>query len=805
MKVSLDWLRDFVDLPADVTPQRIAERLTMSTVEVEQVQEIGRELDNVVVARIRGVEPHPANPSIAVAEVDHGGGSVKVVCGATNVAAGMKVALAREGAVVRNAHGEPFTVGRAAIRGVESVGMLCSPAECGLNHLFAAGEKEILDLSALDAQPGTALAEAIGYDDVVFEIDNKSLTNRPDLWGHHGIARELAAMFDRPLKDPPQFGALPPAGGFDVRIETPELCPRYDATHIAGVSAVPSPFWMQARLAKVGQRPINLLVDLTNYVMFAVGQPLHAFDAREVPSQIVVRRARAGERLVLLDETKVDLDDNTLVIANHEKPLALAGIMGGDLGIRPDTTEVLLEVANFTAIPVRKTARRLGLRTESSTRYEKGIDFDRVALGQQMFLALIRDAQPSSRVVRHVDAVAARPRPITVDVGTEFLQRKLGIALPAEEMRALLERLQFGCTVRADGTLHVDVPSWRSTGDVSLPEDIVEEVARLYGYDNLGFTPPVVRLEKPVIQLDRRKERRVREYFAFRAGMREVVSYPWVAPQALDAAGIAESETIGLTQPPMTGARLAPSLIPAMLTNVAANLRHVPRFRIFEFSRVFQPAPAPDDGLEHLPRQPHHVAGAVVGDDATTVFLEAKGILEKLDRTVQIAPLSFSGDTAVAWGDPRARLAITCGGQPVGALAVASSRAKRKTGIRRAEVALFELDVDALTPLPSRDNDPKPLPTYPQVEYDISMIVAHSVTWADAQSIASEADAMIRAVTFVDQYVGPPIPPDRKSLTIRLHLGSDTGTLVRQQIDEVAGRAVAALGEKLGAVIREGS
>src|SRR4029079_16965995 len=236
MKLSLEWLREFVELPADVTPQRIAERLTMSTVEVEQVHEIGRELDGIVVAEVRGVEPHPANPSLTIAAVDHGGGSAKIVCGATNVAVGMKAALAREGAVVRNAHGEPFTVARTAIRGVESAGMLCSPVECGLNHLFSAGEKEILDLTALEARTGTPLAKAIGYDDVVFEIDNKSLTNRPDLWGHHGIARELAAMFDRPLQEPPQFGALPSSGGFDVRIEAPELCARYSATQISGVS-----------------------------------------------------------------------------------------------------------------------------------------------------------------------------------------------------------------------------------------------------------------------------------------------------------------------------------------------------------------------------------------------------------------------------------------------------------------------------------------------------------------------------------------------------------------------------------------
>ena len=804
MKISLNWIRDYVDLPEDVGPQALAERLTMSTVEVEQVADLSKPLEHMVVARIRAIDRHPSSESLSLADVEYGDATMRVVCGATNLRVGMKVALALEGAVTRDAAGREQTVRPAAVRGVESAGMLCSARECGLGEAFpSGGDTEILDLTHLDAEPGTSLAAATGYDDFVLEIDNKSLTNRPDLWGHHGIARELAALYDRPLKAPPTFGPLPPAGAFEVRMEAPDLCRRYTATRVLGVSVAPSPSWLQARLAKVGQRPINLLVDLTNYVMFSVGQPTHAFDGRDIASRIEVRRARAGERLVLLDDTEVDLDGEILVIANHEDPLALGGIMGGERAVREDTQEIWLEAANFEPIPVRRTARRLGKRTESSTRFEKGVDLERIDLAQQMYLSLLAAIQPSSRVVQHADAGVAHSPAITVAVPATFLQRKLGVELPAEEMRRLLERLEFGCTV-IDDTLHVEVPSWRATGDVSLPEDIVEEVARLYGYEQLGFTPPVVRLEKPVLQPRRRMERRVREYLAFRAGMREVVSYPWVEAQALDAAGMAGVETIGLAHPPSEGVRLAPSLIPQLLTNVAANLRHQPQFRVFELGRVFLPAgPAAPNDLEHLPLQPHHVAGAFVGSDAGTLFLEAKAVIEKLARTVQVAGLSFSDGVHVGWGDPSAQLAITSGGKPIGAIAVASARAMRKAGIRRAAVALFELDIDALAPLPSRHNRPEPLPTYPQVEYDISMIVAHSVKWSEAHEIASGADALIRAVTFVDQYVGPPIPPDRKSLTLRLHLGWDQGTLVRAQIDEAAAKAVSALTAGLNAVIRQ--
>jgi len=804
MKISLDWLRDYVDLPVDVDPREIAHRLTMSTVEVEKVIDLSRPLQNIVVGQIRAIEPHSHRGSLHIVDVDHGDAVSRVVCGAGNLTRGMKVGFAREGAVVLGVNGEEQTIQATTIRGVESCGMICAPRECGLQDAFPAEETDILDLSGFTAAPGTALAEAIGYDDVVLEIDNKSLTNRPDLWGHHGIAREIAALYDRPLKEPQRFGDLPGADGFEVRIDAPDLSPRYSATRIVGVKPVPSPPWLRARLAKVGQRSINLLVDLTNYVMLAVGQPTHAFDAREISTRIEVRRARAGERITLLDDKELKLDPDVLVIANHETPIALAGVMGGKLGIRDDTNEIWLEVASFEAIPLRKTARRFNLRTESSTRFEKGIDVDRVPLAQQMFLSLLVELQPETRVVQHADIIAAAPTPVTVDVQTTFLQRKLGVELSEDALRQLLERLQFECQVM-DGLLHVEVPSWRATGDVSLPEDIVEEIARLYGYEELAFTPPPVKLVKPVIQPRRRLERRVREYLAFHARMREVVSYPWVSAEALDAAGMAGVVTIGLATPPSADVRLAPSLIPNLLVNVAMNLRNQQEFRIFEASRVFLPSSVAhdEDGKEHLPQQPHHVAAALVGSDAKRLFLEAKAIVERMDRILQTAALSFSNEIDVSWSDPAARLAIVAGGKRIGALAVASARARRKADIRRAHVAMFEIDVDALEPLASRENSAKPLPTYPEVEFDISMIVKRGVSWADAREIASGADDRIRNVTFVDQYVGPQVPADHKSLTIRLRIGSEKGTLVREQIDEIAGRVMSELKTRLNAVIRE--
>ena len=383
----------------------------------------------------------------------------------------------------------------------------------------------------------------------MLDIDNKSLTNRPDLWGHLGMARELAALYDLPLTNPPA-PSLPSAdGGFEVRIEDPR-CYRYTATRIEGVDgSVASPLWLAARLAKVGQRPINLLVDLTNYVMMAVGQPSHAFDARDLPERVEVRAARDGEPLTLLDGTELTLDAQSLVIASHEAPTALAGVMGGELAVRADTSALWLEIATFDHVDVRRTGRRFGLRTESSTRFEKGLDTPSVKTALGLFQALFAQLVPGSQVVAHIDNHPRPTPPVSVSVTVPFLHGRLGRELRAPTMVGLLSRLGF-CTEQTGDALEVHVPSWRATGDVDLPEDIVEEVGRLFGFEALGFSPPQVELVDPVIQPVRRMERRLREYLAFRCGLREVVTYPWVSGRLLQAAGCGDMPTLGLAHRP---------------------------------------------------------------------------------------------------------------------------------------------------------------------------------------------------------------------------------------------------------------
>ncbi|TPV96835.1 MAG: phenylalanine--tRNA ligase subunit beta [Myxococcales bacterium FL481] len=800
MKISIDWLRDYVDLPADLTPSALAHHLTMRTVEVEQVVDLAAPLDQVIAARIVEVAPHPNADRLRVCTMHDGR---TVVCGGSNVRPDMLVALALPGAVCTGGDGSSFTIAESKVRGVASSGMICAGEELGLADLLPTTGKEISDLSGLEVAAGTPLASAIGFDDVLLEIDNKSLTNRPDLWGHYGIARELAAMFERSLKPLPRFDAPSDHAGLSIQIEDPARCRRFTMTKIAGLKTGESPMWLRSRLARVGQRPINLLVDLTNYVMMAVGQPSHAFDARDLPEGVRIRGAVADEPLTLLNGESLVLEPGTLIVASHDRPMALAGVMGGEHAVRDDTEELWLEVANFTAIDVRRSSRRYGVRSESSSRNEKGLDCERIDAALGTFQALFADLAPDARFVAHVDQFPNPWPKVTVRVDIDFLQRRLGRQLPSSQVRALLERLGFDAT--GDAQLEVAVPSWRATGDVDLPEDIVEEIARLYGYEELGFTPPRVALTAPVIQPQRRMDRRLREYLAFRAGLREVVTYPWVDANLREAAGLADVPCLGLAHPPAPGQRLAVSLVPQMLHTIASNLRHLDRFGAFELNRVF--SATREDGPEALPQQPRHLVAAWVGPDVGELYYRAKGVIGDLARHVQTRALAWGVGEPPPWADPKAHQAILADDTartPIGHIAALHPRTRRLAGIRRAETVVVELNVDALEPHPSRENKFAPLPKYPTVSADLSVVLERGVQWTTIESHVGRAHGLVQNVRFVDEYVGPQVGDAHKSLTLSVTLGSSERTLVRDEVEMVMQEILAELQREFGAQLRPG-
>ena len=812
MKLSLNWIKDYVDIPKDLELSRIVYDLTMSTVEVEGVIDLAQMFDNMVVGVINEILPHPNADKLKICMTDIGGGDVrKIVCGGINMAEGMKVAVARPGAMVRwHGEGDPVKIGNAKVRGEESYGMICASSEIGLFDLFPYTEEAtIVDLSGFDAQAGAALAEALGLDDLILEIDNKSLTNRPDLWGHYGVAREISALYDLPLKEFVPYSP-PPESNLEITLDDTSRCFRYIGVRIEGLSIEPSPFHIQSRIWRVGMRPINSIVDITNYVMLATGQPLHAFDSDRIKGHITVRRARDAESFLLLTGKELALSTEDLVIADEEESIGLAGVMGGVKdSVLPDTNNVILEIANFEAIGIRRTAARYETRTEAAARNEKGIDPERCDIALSLAMNMFADLFPVMSITGFNDNYPERLIRNKIDVSLDWLEKNLGKRIPNDDIALKLERLGF--EVNFDGDImRVTAPTWRSTGDVSIPNDIIEEVARMHGFENFEPTLIATTFEGAINQPEIDIDRKLREYLAFRCGMNEVFTYPWINDEYLNALFPNSDCMLSISTPPSPDEHyLRSSLLPNLCRAVAGNLRYYDEFRIFESAQVFfdRDFSAKYDPRESLPLQRRNIAGACVGDfeRVNSLFRTAKGIVEALPRYTHIEPLTFDQTEKPAWADDVVWLNIVHGGAHIGNLGLLSRKASLDCGIRNSAAVLFELDIDSLKPYPSRTNNFTRPPEYPMTDYDVSLLFDLSVKWDEIYSVITGKkgpDDLLRDVSFVDEYRGRQVPDGKKSVTFRLVIGSLKKTLTSDEIENCANAVIKRLKKSLGAELR---
>lgn len=807
MKISLNWLKDYIDLPEEITPEKILYDLTMTTVEVEGYESLKESLTGILVGKVTELLPHPKADRLQIAMTDIGGGEVKqIVCGGSNLSVGMYVAVGAPGAMVRwHGEGELVELKETKIRGESSYGMICAANEIGLAELFPTDdEKEIVDLSYAEHNAGTTLADALGLDDVIFEIDNKSLTNRPDLWGHYGIARELAAIYSLSLKPLPNFTFPKKTGGLAIEIEDSSLCPRFIGVLAEGVSYATSPMWMRTRLASVGQRPIDLLVDLTNYVMFAIGRPTHAFDAEQVPDTTLhVRGAKEGENLTLLDGTELTLSKDSLIVADKEKPLTLAGIVGGkSSGISQKTKTLLFEAATWEPKIIRKRATEYGVRTESSIRFEKGLDPYMPKAAAELFFSLLTEIQPDVTVTGFLDQFPEEPKELFIEVTQAFIDKRIGRSLDIPE-----HLIRLGFTVKEkDGKYVVGVPPWRATGDVSIPVDIVEEVARLYGYDNIDFVPPKILLTEAVHQPEYQLERNIREYLSDSGGMFEVFSYPWADESFVRACKIGTDSGYRLTDPPAPEhAELVTDLIPNLLILAKRNSHETKHFRIYEVGTIYHPGEfeTPNDLSESLPKQSKQIAGLVCGEDTKEVFLTLKGVLEGLFHSLGYASLTFKPDSTLPGYLSRdAALTISIGDTRVGSLGIVSPSVLQKTSINHVRLAVFTLDFDSIPVLAVKETPFAELPKYPQVVYDLAPLFNVDVPWQEIESVISPLDPLIQRVSFVNEYTGEQIPEGKKSIAFSMTLGSSEKTLESDEIDTVAAKVLEKIDKKFGATLR---
>ncbi len=812
MKLSLNWIKDYVKIPDDMDLGQLAFDLTMSTVEVEGAEELARRFDGIVVGEIKEVQPHPNADKLRVCKVDIADGEIHdIVCGGSNLEAGQSVVVACPGAFVRwHGEGEPVEIKNTKLRGVPSFGMICASSEVCLDDLFPVNDDhEIMDLTSFNIPAGTPLAEALGLDDIILEIDNKSMTNRPDLWGHYGIAREISALYDLPLAEIVPFNAEN-ADILPLEIADTERCPRYMGVKMDGVFVKPSPFEMQSRLWRVGQRPINALVDITNYVMMAVGQPTHMFDADNISDHIAVRRAADGEKLALLNGKELELSADDLVIADSEGAVALAGVMGGAKDSILDKTErVILEVANFESTGVRRTALRYDNRTEASSRYEKAVDPERCDLALSMTMQLLAELYPDMKVLAFNDIYPNKLVRKEIDVELSWLDRRLGKRIPNEDVSKKLGLMGYEVTF-TDTHMHIVVPTWRSTGDVSIKADIMEEVARMYGYENFEPTPIVTSFEGAINQLDVDLVRKIKEYLAIRCGMQEIFTYPWMTDSFVDAILQSTDGILKLATPPAPDEKyIRSSLLPNLCKAVVKNERFYSDFAIFEEAQIFKDEnyTSKYDEKEKLPSQRRNIAGAFAApaDTVPSLFRKARGVIENMARYTHMEPLTFARDEKPVWADEVVWLNIKLGDETVGNMALLSKKASLACGIKNLATVLFEIDTDALKPFTSRTNTFVHLHEYPTIEYDVSLLFDLDTKWQDIKEAVlkkKNSDSFLQDVDFVDEYKGAQVPEGKKSVTMRLVVGSDTKTLTSNEIESCANTVIKFLTKTLGAEMR---
>ncbi len=798
MKVPLKWLAEYV--PITLPPQELARRLTLSVAEVEEIATTAPWDEHVRVGQVLRVEPHPNADRLRLVTVNLGDRQERVVCGAPNVAEGQKVAFGETGArLISGRTGEPMVLTPARIRGVESAGMVLSEKELGLSD-----EHEGILVLPPDAPVGVLLRDYLG--DVVFELS--AWANRPDLLSIIGVAREVAALTAQPLREPtiayPEHGA-PAAERLRVEIADPDLCPRYIGMVIDGVTVGPSPAWMQRRLEAAGMRPINNIVDITNYVMLEYGQPLHAFDYDAIRGRtIIVRRARPGETLVTLDGERRELSADMLVIADAERPVALAGVMGGqDSEVSEHTTTVLLEAANFYGPSIRRTAARLKMRSEASTRFEKGLPAELAAVGARRAAQLMVELAGGRVAPGMVDVYPGRQEPVRVHVPAARLRRVLGIEVPPERVTAVLRALGFAVTTTPEGYL-VDVPYWRP--DVRIADDIAEELIRVVGYEDLPATTICGRVPAPIRQPHRELREGVKDILAA-AGMQEIMTYSLVSIEQLRQ--VVPPEELERRPPlrvanPLSAERsvLRTSLRGSVLEALARGLRvRRGELALFETAAVYLPR----DG--DLPEEREMLVGAVGGrrldrwDQPTgesVDFFDAKGYLEALFERLALTP---EWSPVEEYGLlPGRTAAIRVEGRQIGVVGQVHPDTAAWFDIE-GDCFLFEVYLDLLTDLTQRRREYRPYAATPAVAQDLAVVVDASTPAAEVLRIIRAGRYVLSATVF-DEYSGGQLPPGKRSIAVRVLFQDPTRTLTDEDVAASRRQIVAQLERELGGTLR---
>lgn len=780
MLISMNWVNDFVDL-SGLDLEKLIHQFTLSTAEVEDVYHMGGDIENVVVARILSVENHPDSKKLHLLKVDAGDKIYDCVCGAPNVREGMTVAFAREGGKVGG-----MAITCAKIAGVESHGMCCSEKELGISADHS-GLWEITD----DLPLGTPVTEAYAIRDIVFEVDNKSLTNRPDLWGHYGIAREFAALTGRTLKPVTRMDLTPykDLAPIDIDVIDRELCFRYTGLKVRNITKKVSPVDMRIRLFYCGMRAINLLADLTNYLMLELGQPMHAFDCAKVDS-IQVKRFDKPFDFETLDGVQRRVDENTLMICSKGEPVAIAGIMGGlSSEIEDDTDSLLLESANFDAVSVRKSSTRLGLRTDASMRYEKTLDPELTTTAIEHFMQLLTEIDPGVEIISAMTDVYVRHYDkIDLSFDKKYVDRYTGIDISNEQILNTLNALGFNASLSGE-TFTVHVPSWRATKDVTIKADIIEEITRIYGYDNFKITSTKSALAPVLRTVNSNDDRFAKDLLVQRYGLHEVHSYIWCDAKKYKELNIEIEDNVRVINA-MTPDHvvLRRSMVPTMISYVNENKSYANEFGIFEIARVVEGLR--EDGLCN---ERKHLGVALYSRTRSEkdVYLGLRDLMASIATELKHRPFEFRiAEAKHNWQHPRNTAEIWLDNVCLGFITVIHPAVQSKID-KKAVVVAAELDMDAFSALPAsviRYDEPS---KFPGIDIDLSLVVSDTQTYSALAAAWADVTPLLKKVALIDSYTGAV-----KSITLRFTFSSMEKTLSKTEVQGWVDTIV----ERLGAM-----
>ncbi len=776
MYISINWIKDFVDLDG-IDIENLIYNFTMSTAEVESITKYGYDTSNVVVGRIESISSIDNSDKLRKVIVDIKDEKVQSICGAKNIKIGDKIPFAKCGSKVKG-----IQIQKSILNGIESNGVCLSEKELGIG-LDHSGVM-ILDNNL---EIGKDIKEIIPLEDIVFEVDNKSLTNRPDLWGHYGIAREIAAITKRELKpleveNLDKYTSLPK---LDISVENKDECYRYTGITVENISKTVSPYKMKVRLFYTGSRSINLLADITNYIMLELGQPMHAFDKRYVDG-IEVKALTSNSDFITLDNVTRQLPKGTLMIRNKKEPIAIAGIMGGlNSSITKDTNSLFLESATFDSTLIRKTALKIAHRTDASARYEKALDPELARLATARFIKILKDNDSNVKVTSCFTDIYLKKYPkITINTTKEFFDKYIGIDIDINTIIQTLTNLKF--TVKRDNNnLEVEVPSFRATKDISNKADLVEEVARIYGYDNIEPKSNYWKVEPLKDDEDRKLEYDIKEMLALKYGLSEIHSYVWYSEEKNKSLNINVNDNLkivnGLNKADST---LRENMAPTMLYYINDNLKYLPDCNIFEIGRTFK---YNFDNKNCIENKVLAIGLSSIKGDIKDLLYKAKSIVESIFyvyKNVNVKYIQTDLTSKYSWTNKVNSYVLKVDDTTLGYIAQIHPRITDNIN-KKSNIVVIELLVDKLNNIKKKNITYNKVTKYQTVDFDLSILVDENIKFEDIENIITKLNLpYLLEYTLIDIYHDKNKFLDKKSVTIRFNIGSYDKTLLKDEIDK---------------------